>query len=52
MAGFYDDEAVRTADGRRLSRVKLTATNQENAHLPGLAVAAARAVVLAALGPA
>ncbi len=52
MAGFYDDEAVRTVGGWRLSGVKLTATHQDNAHLPGLAAAAARAVVLAALGPA
>ena len=33
MVGFYDNEAVRTADGWRLSRVRLTATHQENAHL-------------------
>src|SRR5213075_1492226 len=26
VAGFYDNEAVRTADGWRLSRVKLTST--------------------------
>ncbi|MGV9361847.1 nuclear transport factor 2 family protein [Amycolatopsis sp. NPDC003731] len=37
VAGFYDNEAVRTAAGWRLSRVKLTATHQENAHLSGLA---------------
>lgn len=30
VVGFYDDEAVRTPDGWRLSRVKLTATHQEN----------------------
>ncbi|MEU4518942.1 nuclear transport factor 2 family protein [Amycolatopsis sp. NPDC024027] len=40
VAGFYDNEAVRTAEGWRLSRVKLTATYQENAHLSGAAVAA------------
>ncbi|GHH42127.1 hypothetical protein FHS35_000760 [Streptomyces umbrinus] len=33
VVGFYDNEAVRTADGWRLDRVKLTATYQENAHL-------------------
>ncbi|RII14805.1 hypothetical protein DSC45_20840 [Streptomyces sp. YIM 130001] len=33
VVGFYDNEAVRTADGWRLSRVKLTSTYQENAHL-------------------
>jgi hypothetical protein len=37
VTGFYDNEAVRTADGWRLSRVKLTPTHQENAHLSGLA---------------
>lgn len=42
VVGFYDDEAVRTADGWRLSRVKLTATHQENAHLLGLAVPVAQ----------
>ncbi|MFI7447457.1 nuclear transport factor 2 family protein [Nonomuraea sp. NPDC049714] len=31
VVGFYDNEAVRTADGWRLNRVKLTATYQENA---------------------
>ncbi|OXM68477.1 nuclear transport factor 2 family protein [Amycolatopsis vastitatis] len=40
VAGFYDNEAVRTADGWRLSRVKLTSTYQENPHLAGLAVTA------------
>ncbi|MEV0614025.1 nuclear transport factor 2 family protein [Nonomuraea sp. NPDC050404] len=30
VVGFYDNEAVRTADGWRLSSVKLTATYQEN----------------------
>ncbi len=33
VVGFYDNEAVRTADGWRLSRVTLTATHQENRHL-------------------
>ena len=43
VVGFYDNEAVRTPDGWRLSRVKLTATYQENPHLSGAAMAAARA---------
>jgi hypothetical protein len=33
VVGFYDDEAVRTPEGWRLSRVKLTVTHQENDHL-------------------
>ncbi|AGZ42001.1 nuclear transport factor 2 family protein [Actinoplanes friuliensis] len=33
VVGFYDNEAVRTPGGWRLSRVKLTATHQENPHL-------------------
>ncbi|MCA1219099.1 nuclear transport factor 2 family protein [Streptomyces sp. 8L] len=33
VVGFYDNEAVRTPHGWRLSSVKLTATHQENAHL-------------------
>lgn len=33
VVGFYDNEAVRTADGWRLTRVKLTATHQEGAAL-------------------
>lgn len=40
VVGFYDNEAVRTADGWRLTRVKLTSVHQENAHLSGVAVAA------------
>jgi hypothetical protein len=39
--GFYDDEAVRTPDGWRLSRFKLTVTHQENGHLRAVAEAAA-----------
>ena len=39
VVGFYDDEAVRTADGWRLTRVKLTASHQENAHLSGAGAA-------------
>jgi len=39
VVGFYDNEAVRTADGWRLSRVKLTATYQENPQLAGAAMA-------------
>ena len=48
VAGFYDDEAVRTADGWRLSRVKLTATYQENAQLAGVAMGSASGVAAAA----
>jgi hypothetical protein len=33
VVGFYDNEAVRTADGWRLNRVRLTSTYQENPHL-------------------
>jgi SnoaL-like protein len=40
VAGFYDNEAVRTAAGWRLSTVRLTASFQENAHLSGIALAA------------
>ncbi|MEU8616178.1 nuclear transport factor 2 family protein [Actinoplanes sp. NPDC048791] len=43
VAGFYDNEAVRTPDGWRLSRVKLTAAHQENPQLAGVAVAAGQA---------
>jgi len=42
VVGFYDDEAVRTADGWRISKVKLTVTHQENAHVMAVAHAAAR----------
>ncbi|MEU8363139.1 nuclear transport factor 2 family protein [Nonomuraea sp. NPDC048882] len=34
VAGFYDNEAVRTPDGWRLTSVKLTATHQENTPTP------------------
>lgn len=40
VVGFYDNEAVRTADGWRLSHVRLTASHQENPHLAGAALAA------------
>jgi hypothetical protein len=43
VVGFYDNAAVRTPDGWRLSRVSLTATYQENAHLSSMALAAAQA---------
>ncbi|MEA5360223.1 nuclear transport factor 2 family protein [Amycolatopsis sp., V23-08] len=39
VVGFYDDEAVRTPDGWRLTRVKLTASHQENVHLSGAGAA-------------
>jgi hypothetical protein len=44
VVGFYDNEAVRTADGWRFNRVKLTAAHQENPHLSGVAMEAAQAV--------
>jgi hypothetical protein len=40
VVGFYDNEAVRTPAGWRLSRVKLTSSYQENDHLSGVALAA------------
>ncbi|MFI5908238.1 nuclear transport factor 2 family protein [Dactylosporangium sp. NPDC051541] len=40
VVGFYDNEAVRTADGWRLSRVQLTSAYQENPHLSSVALAA------------
>jgi SnoaL-like domain len=43
VVGFYDNEAVRTPDGWRLTRVKLTPTHQENPHLSSMALAATRA---------
>ncbi|MBT2410064.1 nuclear transport factor 2 family protein [Streptomyces sp. ISL-12] len=43
VVGFYDNEAVRTPDGWRLNRVKLTATHQENTHLSSAALAAQQA---------
>ncbi|MEV6634709.1 nuclear transport factor 2 family protein [Actinoplanes sp. NPDC051470] len=39
VVGFYDNEAVRTPDGWRLTRVKLTAAHQENPHLSSVALA-------------
>ncbi len=33
VVGFYDNDAVRTSDGWRLSRLRLTPTHQENRHL-------------------
>ncbi|NKY59941.1 nuclear transport factor 2 family protein [Nocardia flavorosea] len=43
VVGFYDNEAVRTADGWRLSRVKLTSAHQENVHLSAAGLAAEQA---------
>jgi hypothetical protein len=43
VVGFYDNEAVHTADGWRLNRVKLTSAHQENPHLSSLALAAVQA---------
>jgi hypothetical protein len=39
VVGNYDNEAVRTPAGWRLSHVKLTASHQQNAHLASAAVA-------------
>jgi len=39
VVGFYDNEAVRTPDGWRLSLVRLTASHQENPHLANAALA-------------
>jgi len=39
VVGFYDDVAVRTADGWRLRSITLTATHQENESLLGAAMA-------------
>jgi hypothetical protein len=41
VAGFYDNGAVRTADGWRLNRVRLTPAYQENPHLSSVALTAA-----------
>ncbi|MEU4842645.1 nuclear transport factor 2 family protein [Nocardia testacea] len=38
VVGYYDNEAVRTAEGWRLTRVKLTTAHQENAHLAAAAI--------------
>ncbi|UOZ10372.1 nuclear transport factor 2 family protein [Amycolatopsis sp. WQ 127309] len=43
VVGFYDNEAVRTAAGWRLDRVKLTSAHQDNPHLSSVALAAAQA---------
>jgi hypothetical protein len=43
VVGFYDNEAVRTADGWRLNRVRLTSTYQENPQLSSTALAAEQA---------
>jgi hypothetical protein len=40
VVGFYDNEAVRTPGGWRLTRVKLTPSYQENPHLSAVALAA------------
>jgi hypothetical protein len=43
VVGFYDNEAVRTPDGWRLNRVRLTASHQENPQLSSAALAAGQA---------
>ncbi len=42
VVGFYDDVAVRTPDGWRLSSITLTATHQENPGLLAVVMAAQR----------
>jgi hypothetical protein len=42
VVGFYDNEAIRTAHGWRLNRVKLTMTHQDNPQLSSLTLAAAQ----------
>lgn len=42
VVGFYDDVAVRTADGWRLREITLTAVHQENQALLAATMAAAR----------
>ena len=42
VVGFYDDVAVRTPEGWRLSSVKLTVTHQENEALLAASIAAAK----------
>jgi hypothetical protein len=42
VVGFYDDVAVRTSDGWRLSSITLTATHQENAGLLAATMAASQ----------
>jgi hypothetical protein len=37
VVGFYDDEAIRTPDGWRLTKVRLTVTHQEHPELQKLA---------------
>ena len=45
VVGFYDDDAIRTPDGWRLQRVKLTVTHQENADLWPIALAEGQRVL-------
>ena len=42
VVGFYDDVAVRTPEGWRLSSVKLTLTHQENEALLAASMAAVK----------
>jgi hypothetical protein len=42
LVGFYDHDAVRTADGWRLSGAKLTVTHEEGGHLLRVALKAGR----------
>jgi hypothetical protein len=40
VVGFYDDDAVRTPDGGRLTKVKLSRPYHAHAHLFDIALAA------------
>ncbi|MDT8913985.1 nuclear transport factor 2 family protein [Amycolatopsis sp. PS_44_ISF1] len=42
VVGFYDNEAVRTPEGWRFTRVKLTASHQEHPELARVAMAGAQ----------
>ncbi len=42
LVGFYDHDAVRTADGWRIDKAKLTVTYEENANLLRVALRAGR----------
>ena len=44
VVGFYDDEAVRTPDGWRLERVKLTIRHQSGSHVARASLAEGRRV--------
>ena len=45
VVGFYDDEAVRTPDGWRLERVKLTIRHQSGSHVARASLAEGRRIL-------